>query len=153
MFSYLKMLMLIFCFSVSGALSAKDCPPGQSSGDYRRGYDDGYNKGDNDGYKKGYDKGKTGWYDKGKKDGYKKGKNDGYNGGYSKGKKDGYDGGYDDGYNKGSGDKKEYYGYCAFIYKIDGLINTSDLQCQDSSDCDDYEKNTIDLCVISKEPY
>ena len=90
-------------------------------------------------------------YNSGKKNGYSDGYRTGQTYGYKKGKSDGYKSGYKSGYSKATGDyDSSGGGFCAFIFRFDGVINSTKLECSRASDCNDVNDRTVDLCQLSE---
>lgn len=120
----------------------------------KKGYDDGYRKG----HRIGYNKGKKNYDCRAEKsksynDGYALGmKHDGgYDGGYNTGYKVGYEGGYTKGYDKATGDYSSgVTARCAFVFKFDGFILTTDDQCSRSDQCEDDDANTVNVCLVQE---
>lgn len=138
---------------------------------YDSGYSDGSKYGWDKGYKSGWDKAKQqcknssaksykSGYDVGYKKGQVSGQSDGYKEGYKAGKgeyDEAYSTGYDAGYEKAQSDYEEptdpydpepVVSYCAYIFKWNGEVTTSQKACSESLQCDDNNRNTVDLCVV-----
>ena len=155
---FLRFLTLIGFIFTCGEAIANSYGSGYDDGSYRqcsKRWSDHYYK---KGYKKGWDESTKlcsnnnaklyqSWYDKGHGDGYSKGLADG-----KKGSDGDYQRGHDDGYKKA---QDQYQGQasggrCAFVFKFDGVITQTELECSENSQCKDENRNTVDLCVLSR---
>ena len=153
-----------FLFLVLGLLlwasPALSYGSGHCNGVYNRGYNDGYNKGQ----KQGFQSGKKDGYNIGKNDGWGLGRTHGYEQGLNdcyKNKKEPegptYDEGYQKGYKEGYESAESEYPetpvlQCISIFKWDGRVTALDKSCKNTSDCDDGNRNTVNLCALAQTP-
>jgi hypothetical protein len=148
-FRYLLGFIGFFAFATMGYSYSSSC-----NKKIKQSYNDGFEDGYDDGYShcnSSYD----GGFVDGKKEGWKLGHAKGYAEGKSIGWKLGQESGYKDGYAKAKAEypqAPEINSTCAYVFKWNGKITTSDISCANETSCDDDNRNTLDLCILQSTP-